>query len=778
MKKRFSIFAVVAALLFLATSLLAAPSYFDGNFTNVLLKGYLSGQKSCTLDNVQTSNVWTATVPAAGYFYVKTGNLKVGNGTPDATLNGEDAYIKGTLEVDSAVRFDASTLTLRGVAYTLPAADGAASQYLQTDGSGALSWAAGTSGSLDDAYNGGVAVTVDAGAIALTNNAANNTGLLSLAKSPVGAQSGDLLAITAGANASGDLIQLANSGTGKDIAGTGATWSVTKAGAGTFDSLSTTGDVSVGGVLTSTNFYQAAIAAAAAGNVNLTVDAAGNGTITVGGISTGNTIFPGAAVFNGNVDIGNAATDTLTITSIIDGSVTLDDGVTDSPSLILKDATDETATLVKTDGANLDLTTSATEGLRIMTGNLRVGNGNPGTAAMDGEDFYVNGASEFDGAVQLDGALTAAAGATISGAASTINHDSNFNVGINTGSSNGALSLGGGSGTVAVNSTTWDVSTAGAFTGVTGLTFAANAAATVTVATNGAAQDLTLSQTGATDSSIIVSTTGTGADALQLTASAGGIDIAGAAGGDIDITSTGKSVNITATEAAADQIKLSAEGAIAGNAVNIATTDGGIVLTAGGAANGDITLTAGDDLTLTVTDALAVNATGVAAITSADWGITSAGAVTKLASVGFDSSTIVYHDTIELSNADIKALNAAPKALVAAKGANTVIELVSAVIILDYGTEALTAGAGDDLVIEYATSGQDATASIESTGLVTAAADTIAVIPAATIAAVAASSVVNKGLQLYNIGAEFAGNATADATMTVKVAYRVHADGL
>lgn len=48
-----------------------------------------------------------------GDFLVYTGDLVVGNGTPDVTQNGEDAYIEGTLEVDGAARFDGA-LTLGG----------------------------------------------------------------------------------------------------------------------------------------------------------------------------------------------------------------------------------------------------------------------------------------------------------------------------------------------------------------------------------------------------------------------------------------------------------------------------------------------------------------------------------------------------------------------------------------------------------------------------------------------------------------------------------------
>jgi len=324
--------------------------------------------------------------------------------TPTVTPGDDDAFIKGTLEVDGACRFDAATITLGGIAYTLPTDNGDASEQLQTNGSGVLTWeAAGAGGgTLDQAYDSGGAgagrtITADGGAVTINNTDADNNGNLVVNKSPSSAASGGGIEVTMGAFATGAGITFANSGSGYDLLGTGSTWGI-----------SATGTV-----------YAPAIAAASSGNANLTIDAVGNGTITVAGTSTGNTIFSRAVVANGNVDIGNAATDTLTITSIIDGDVTLDDGTTDSPSLVLKDATDETATLVKTDGANLDLTTSATEGLRVMVGNLRVGNGSPGTAAMNGEDTYLEGQLEVDGTVQFDGAVTAASTLSVTGALAT-----------------------------------------------------------------------------------------------------------------------------------------------------------------------------------------------------------------------------------------------------------------------------------------------------------------------------------------------------------------------
>ena len=66
----------------------------------------------------------------------------------------------------------------------------------------------GSGGTLDAAYDFGGAgagrsITADAGAVAVTNNAADNSNVLELTKGPAGAQSGSALQILMGANASG-----------------------------------------------------------------------------------------------------------------------------------------------------------------------------------------------------------------------------------------------------------------------------------------------------------------------------------------------------------------------------------------------------------------------------------------------------------------------------------------------------------------------------------------------------------------------------------------------
>ena len=212
-----------------------------------------------------------------------------------------------------------------------------------------------------------------------------------------------------------------------------------------------------------------------------------------------------------------------------------------------------------------------------------------------------------------------------------------------------ATAIGTGNETVAVNSTTWDVSTAGALTGIADITGTAGEAMTVTLASDGAADDLTISVTGATDSSVIISSAGTGDDAIKLNSSAGGVDvdaaksltlssseaqadavvISASAGGvditsaatyDIDLTATGGTIKSIATEAAADQFKVDAQGTIAGYAINFETTDGGILFNADGAANGNIsfqsdnntTITAAGNLTLAVTGTVSAGGSAIA----------------------------------------------------------------------------------------------------------------------------------------------------------------------
>ena len=95
-----------------------------------------------------------------------------------------------------------------------------------------------------------------------------------------------------------------------------------------------------------------------------------------------------------------------------------------------------------------------------------------GTMAITSSDWAIGATGNMTniGTIAADGRITGTGGATLTGAATNINASSNFATNINTGSTNAALTLGGGSGTVAVNSSVWGITTAGVASGLTGIT--------------------------------------------------------------------------------------------------------------------------------------------------------------------------------------------------------------------------------------------------------------------------------------------------------------------
>ena len=106
-----------------------------------------------------------------------------------------------------------------GASYTLtlPTTDGGANEFLQTDGSGNLSWASSTA-TMQSAYDNGEDVTCDA--VVSTWSQANNNGILELSKSAVGA---------------GSVLTVSNAGTGHgvDISNTSTGRGLTLANSGT-----------------------------------------------------------------------------------------------------------------------------------------------------------------------------------------------------------------------------------------------------------------------------------------------------------------------------------------------------------------------------------------------------------------------------------------------------------------------------------------------------------------------------------------------------------------
>jgi hypothetical protein len=141
----------------------------------------------------------------------------------------------------------------------------------------------------------------------------------------------------------------------------------------------------------------------------------------------------------------------------------------------------------------------------------------------------------------------------------------------------------------------------------------------------------------------------------------------------------------------------------------------------------------------------------------------------------YDLTPLVCVATVALSNADIKALRATPKTLVAAPGSGKVLEFVSAQLKLVAGSNVLSESTAN-LAVKYTNgSGAAVSQTIEMTGFIDQSSNTVTCGQPKIDAIVAYASAANQALVLHNLGAgEFGGNAANDATMVVRIAYRVH----
>lgn len=156
--------------------------------------------------------------------------------------------------------------------------------------------------------------------------------------------------------------------------------------------------------------------------------------------------------------------------------------------------------------------------------------------------------------------------------------------------------------------------------------------------TDGADENLSITLTGGTASSIIIASSGTGTDAIDIDTTAGGIeiDMTGTAAGDDFAVTTSSSITFVTTEAVADQFHMSAQGVHAGDVINLETTNGGILLNAN-LANGTIELNANEKLTITSDDD---TADGI------DIGTTAGGGATSTIHIHNEAGTAV--DSIEI----------------------------------------------------------------------------------------------------------------------------------
>lgn len=130
---------------------------------------------------------------------------------------------------------------------------------------------------------------------------------------------------------------------------------------------------------------------------------------------------------------------------------------------------------------------------------------------------------------------------------------------------------------------------------------------------------------------------------------------------------------------------------------------------------------------------------------------------------------------VSLTNTEIKNLRATPKTLVAAPGSGLVLELVTGTIILKAGTNVLTESSAN-LGIRYKDgSGTQISETVECTNFIDQATNTLTTVRVKQDGIVATSVYANQPLVLHNLGAgEYGGNAANDATLLVKIIYRVH----
>lgn len=145
--------------------------------------------------------------------------------------------------------------------------------------------------------------------------------------------------------------------------------------------------------------------------------------------------------------------------------------------------------------------------------------------------------------------------------------------------------------------------------------------------------------------------------------------------------------------------------------------------------------------------------------------------VNSIQSDDIDPSVIQYAE-VAITVAEMLALRATPKTLVAAPGAGYVLEFISALFIYDYAA-AFTESA-DDIEVKYTNgSGAVASTTLDATGLLDATSDQIRTLkPIVTDL----TPVANAALVLHNAGnGEWGGTGSP---CRVKVAYRVHATGL
>jgi hypothetical protein len=447
----------------------------------------------------------------------------------------------GNLQIDSEVGIldlDGASMTLNSDTGTI-AAVGATGVSVTSTANNIVVNAAAT---VD--IDGGTSILVDsAGTISLDANATSNFTVAGGGNLQASSVNGRVIVDGGGSASNAVTIISSNAAGGVDI----------DAGTAGFDVLATGGPFSIDGQHASSNITLTTNADAQDFTIGLTGVSNSSIIVTSSGTGTDAVKITAAATAGGiDIDAGTAG-----IVADTTGGISLDSLA--ASNFTVTGAAD--LTLSTTAGsAIITAGEAAVDAVQITASNIAGGvDVNAGTGGITVD---TTAGFSIDGADDSNVTVTGAADLTIetTGGSAIITAGEAVADAIQITSSNaaGGIDVNGGTGGITVDST-------GA------ISLDAAAASNFSIATTGAAQDLTLSVTGATDSSVIVSSSGTGADAIKVNATAGGIDIDATGVINIDTTNTATGISI-ATATAGVPITI-------GSSTSVTTIPGDLLVT-------------------------------------------------------------------------------------------------------------------------------------------------------------------------------------------------------
>jgi hypothetical protein len=488
----------------------SAPLAIDSTNFDVSTAGAVSGVTTLTTSGAINGQTISSAANFTGTLAVQ-GNTTIGDSVANDTLT-----VNATLQGSTPLVFEGTT------------ADGNETTFAITDPTTDRTVTFGDEGGtvcLQNSVNCGFALSTGSGnyiqngtTVQTANYAIRSAAIGSIAAVVQGAngQTADILRVqTWNGTTATSVVTVSNVGLLTASAGINVTSGVTATGTISLNASSnnntnintgtSTGTVTIGGgssplAIDSTNF-----------DVSTAGAVSGVTTITTSGAINGQTIssaanFTGTLAVQGNTTIGDSVTnDTLTLNATLQGATPLVfEGTTadgNETTFAIVDPTtdrtvtfgDEAGTVCLQNSVNCGFALSSGSGNYIQNGTtVQVANYAIRSAAIGDISAVIQGANgqtadilrvqTWNGTtatsvvtVSNAGLLTASSGITVTNGLTatgtvSINASNNTNTSINTGTSTGTVTIGGGSSPLAIDSTNFDVTTAGAVSGVTTLT--------------------------------------------------------------------------------------------------------------------------------------------------------------------------------------------------------------------------------------------------------------------------------------------------------------------